>query len=109
MNIRDLLKECKIDDYELEDILHSNPKQFLSEELKVPIWKVEYSYLTARNNPKQGIKYLFLQENDWDIVDNEFNKYIEEFNNKFPHKKLLNVEVLDCEYVGHFLLPIYND
>ena len=51
---------CKYDDSIMEEFKLCHPKQIISEEVSIPIWKVEYKYNTARGNPKTATKYLFL-------------------------------------------------
>lgn len=108
MNIKELLYEARGDASSVCNILSANPKQFISEELNIPIWQVKYKYTTARNNEKEAVKYIFLNEDDWDLVDSEFNEYIEKFNKKYPYKKISNVKILDVEYMGKARLPIVN-
>lgn len=53
MKIQDLLKELRFVDSETSQIKDSNPKQIISTELRVPVWRIKYSYLTARNNERE--------------------------------------------------------
>lgn len=103
-----LLEEAKVDSSEVYEVLKANPKQFISQEIIVPVWAIKYSYTTQRNNLKEAIKYIFLGENDWDLIDNVFFSYIEDFNNRYPYKKISNVKILDAEYIGKMFLPIEN-
>lgn len=59
MKIQDLLKELRFADSETSQIKDSNPKQIISTELRVPVWRIKYSYLTARNNERESTKYIF--------------------------------------------------
>lgn len=52
-------------------------KQLISEEIPIPVWKIHYSYYTARGNFKEGDKYVIRDESAWDCLDNEFNLYIQ--------------------------------
>ena len=54
----------------MEEFKQCHPKQIISEEVSIPIWKVKYSYNTNRGNPKTATKYLFLEESAWDMVEN---------------------------------------
>lgn len=84
----------------------AHPKQIISTEVPVPIWKVTYKYKTNRDNDKSATKYVILKENGWDLVDSIFKEHIEEENRKHPERKLSNVEILDTEFLGEVLLQL---
>lgn len=90
----------------MEEFKKCHPKQIISEDVLIPIWKVKYKYNTARGNPKTATKYLFLEKSAWDIVDNEFMNYIESLNERHPERKLSNVEILDAEFMGKIYIPL---
>jgi hypothetical protein len=100
MKISDLLTQCKISDSALSEIIEAHPKQIVSDRLYIPVWKINYSYCTARGNPKEAVKYIFREETDWDIVPLEFEKYMNEMNEKHPERKLSNVKILDTSFIG---------
>ena len=106
MKITELQSICKYDDSIMEELKDCHPKQIVNEEIVIPVWKIEYKYKTARGNPKKAIKYLFLKEDGWDMVDNEFMKYIEQQNEKSPERMISNVEILDAEFMGNIYLPL---
>ena len=106
MKIKDLLDVCTLNDSSLNNVLSAHPLQFISDKLEIPVWEIKYSYLTQRNNPKEAVKYMFLHETAWDRVDNEFNSYVDRFNETNPDRKLSNVEILETNYLGEFILPI---
>ncbi len=83
-----------------------HPEQWLDNLLKVPIWQIKYAYTTVRNNDKPHFKYLMAGENEWDIIEPEFNYWLENFNNDNPERQLSNVEILDTEFLGEFLLEL---
>lgn len=83
-----------------------HPKQLISEEIPIPIWRVHYSYMTARGNPKEADKYIIRDESAWDLIENEFNNYIKEQNEKYPERKLSNVEILDMNFLGYVYLTL---
>lgn len=91
---------------ETEQIATCHPKQIISDEITIPIWLIKYSYTTARGNKKTATKYIFLNESDWDLIDSEFHSYIEKMNSKHPERKLSNVEILDCEFLGKCIIPL---
>lgn len=90
----------------MEEFKNIHPKQLISEEIPISVWKIHYSYYTARGNPKEADKYILDNENAWDRIDNEFMNYIEEQNEKYPDRKLSNVEILDVSFMGNVYLPL---
>ena len=106
LKISELQSVCKYDDSVMEELKQCHPKQIISEDISIPIWKVEYKYNTARGNPKTATKYLFLEESAWDMVDNEFMSHIKSINEKYPERKLSNVEILDAEFMGKVYISL---
>ena len=89
-----------IDDSDMEEFIKCNPKQLISQELIVPVWRVLYSYTTNRGNYKEATKYLLRHQADYDVVDRDFEMYIERFNEIHPERKLSNVRILDIDFLG---------
>ncbi len=85
-------------------IIH--PRQLISDEIPVPVWKIHYSYETARGNRKEADRYIIRDEGAWDCIDNEFNQYIQDQNEKYEERKLSNVEILDTSFIGYVYLPL---
>ena len=54
----------------------------------------------------EGDLHNMIRESAWDLVDNEFKNYIEEQNEKYPERKLSNVEILDCTFMGTAVLEL---
>ena len=106
MTISELQKNCLINDSAMCEFKEAHPKQIISTEVPVPIWKVTYKYKTNRDNDKSATKYVILKENGWDLVDSIFKEHIEEENRKHPERKLSNVEILDTEFLGEVLLQL---
>jgi hypothetical protein len=106
MKISEVLSMSKINDSVMEEVLSCHPKQIISDSIDIPVWQIKYKYLTQRNNGKEAIKYIFLDESAWDSVDHRFNLYIKDFNEKYPDRQLSNVEILDVEYLGELLIEI---
>lgn len=102
----ELLKICKYDDSRVSEIMTAHPKQIIISQVNIPIWKVTYKYKTKRGNLKQGVKYLVKKEEYWDGVEYEFTSYIERFNKENANRQLLNVEILNTEYLGELVLEI---
>lgn len=106
MKIINLLKECFVSSPDMEEFKDIHPKQLISEVIPIPVWKIHYSYHTVRGNPKEANKYIIKDENAWDCIDNEFNHYIQEQNEKYPERKLSNVEILDASFMGNAELQL---
>ncbi len=102
----DLLKDCLYDNSEMEGFKNIHPKQLISKEIPIPVWKIHYSYYTARGNPKEADKYILDNENAWDRIEDIFRKYIEEQNEKHPERKLSNVKMLDSCLMGKVYLKL---
>ena len=107
IEIKDIIDNLtNIDGDTKEKLQATHPKQWLNDFFKVPIWQIKYSYTTIRNNHKTHFKYLMAGENEWDIIEPEFNYWLENFNNDNPERQLSNVEILDTEFLGEFLLEL---
>ena len=106
IKITELLSECKLNDSSIEEFKSIHPKQLIGDYIPIPVWKIHYSYYTSRGNPKEADKYIIRDESAWDLVDNEFNNYIKEQNEKYPERKLSNVEILDCTFMGTAILEL---
>lgn len=103
MKITDLLQNCyydSVEEFDLDEFKNIHPKQLINDRLPIPIWKIHYSYYTARGNPRETDKYLIAGAGDWDIVEMEFDSYIRKESEKRPERKLSNVKILDASYIG---------
>lgn len=106
MKITEILSEAKINDSDLLEVVHCHPRQIASECLDIPVWKIRYSYCTQRNNLKEAVKYLFLEEESWDKVESEFMKHMKNLNEKYPERKLSNVQILEANFMGKLTLEL---
>lgn len=106
MTVQELLTKCDFRDSDMAEIRQIHPKQFISDEIKIPIWKIRYSYLTSRGNEKTAEKYVSAAESDWDVVEPYFMEHMREFNEKFQYKAVSNVKILDMSYMGEMYLPV---
>lgn len=106
MTISELQASCFINDSVMTEFKDAHPKQIISSEIPIPVWKVTYKYKTNRNNDKTAIKYIIQNENGWDLIEGEFTKHIEEMNEKHPERKVSNVEILDTEFLGEVFLQL---
>lgn len=105
IKITDFLKQGKTCDPVVDEVLICHPKQIINN-ISVPIWKVIYTYTTARGNWKQAVKYVIKDEHFWDGAENEFNNYMREQNEKYPERKLSNVKILDIYFLGYIELEL---
>lgn len=106
MKISDILSQSKVNDSEMLEVIQCHPRQIASEAIDLPCWKVVYKYETNRGNIKEAVKYFFLPESSWDVIDMEFKKHIEKLNNSHPERKISNVEILECFYLGELVLEL---
>ena len=90
----------------MEEFKQIHLKQLISDLIPIPVWKIHYSYYTARGNPKEAYKYIIDNENAWDRIDDQFMRYIEEQNEKHPERKLSNVNILDSSLMGKVYLKL---
>lgn len=106
MKITQILSEAKISDSDMEEVVQCHPRQIASECLDIPVWKIRYSYYTQRKNQKEAIKYFFLDAESWDKIESEFMKHIESLNEKYPERKISNVQILDADFMGKLILEL---
>lgn len=106
MKVTDLLKDCYIANSDMDELKNIHPKQLISTEIPVPIWKVHYSYKTARGNPREANKYIIDYESSWDRIEITFDSYIQELNEKYPERKISNVEILDMSFMGEVFIEL---
>ena len=100
MDREEFLKQLAVNDSEMKEFLQIHPKQLISSEAKVPVWRIKYSYLTARNNEKTSTKYILAEESDYDIVEPEFLEYVKKINKSMPYRAISNVKILEIGYMG---------
>lgn len=95
-----MLQKCFINDSAMSEFKNIHPKQLISEVIPIPVWRIHYSYYTVRGNPKEADKYIIKDESAWDCIENEFIQYISNQNEKYPERKISNVEILDVSFIG---------
>lgn len=107
MNKLELLSNSLVNNSVLNEVKAAHPKQVISNEIEIPVWKISYKYLTQRNNEKEAVKYLLNKsEAEWDGVENDFKWYINNFNESNPDRQLSNVEILDIEYLDKLIIDL---
>lgn len=106
MKIINFLNDCQLDDSNMMEFKKIHPKQLISKEIPIPVWKIHYSYYTSRKNLKEAYKFILDNENAWDRIEDIFMNYIKEFNEEHPERKLSNVKILDCFLMGKIYLEL---
>lgn len=107
MKISEFLSTCRIHDTAMNEVSRIHPKQLISDEIPVPIWKVHYAYETARGNKKETDKYCIDYDYSFDrVTQSTFPDYIKEFNENFPERRLSNVEILDAAFLGEVFIEL---
>lgn len=71
--------------------------KLITPNLKVYLYRIDYSYETVRNNHKKNHKILILNELDSTEAKYRFVEYMNKFNKDNPHRKISNVEILDIK------------
>lgn len=94
--------------YNLDKIVEvlnkSHPKQIINKvgDLKVSLYKVDYSYFTNRGNEKTGTKYFVLNSiNPQYDLKSELNDWVQEYNQQNEHRQISNVKFLDGLCLGY--------
>lgn len=117
MKIEELINNSSFDffskDYEGEfsnpkqDLLKIHKRKLLIDPIELDYWKITYTYKTQRGNKKTKEEFIIVQkgQDKSDIID-KFISNKNEFNKKFPNRRLLNVQILDTFYLGNSKLSI---
>lgn len=72
--------------------------KFIENDLKFKVYKIRYTYKTIRNNPRENYKYLI--SDDEIEAKFKFLEFVEYFNEKYKHRSISNVKILDVELLG---------
>ena len=87
-----------------------HPKQILNSSMVIPLYKVEYGYMTTRSNVRQGEKYFFALEGEHeDIrlqVEIALQDWIDKENKEKPYRAISNVTILDVKRVAYATLAL---
>ena len=90
--------------------LHSS--QWIGDSISIILYKITYSYLTARHNPSIGNKF-FIKSEGFDneeaieyLADMHINDWVQAHNKKYPYKKISNVKILDILPESKLVLPL---
>ncbi|AAK79171.1 hypothetical protein [Clostridium acetobutylicum] len=75
-----------------------HPRQVISflEEIPISIYKVKFRYTTFRGNRREKEMYFLIKTySPEEDMQKYLDKYINDFNKKFPNRQLSNVQILD--------------
>lgn len=91
-----------------EFIKKLHPTQFLTGRLTAPLYEVEYSYVTVRENYRKAYKYILLrlEHDDLDLeIEMIFSDWVEELNRKCPYRRILNAQILKIKPIAYATIP----
>lgn len=80
------------------ELLHNINLKLIPIKINHNVWQVNFKYKTVRGNKRENYKYT-IAEDGTDARINFLN-YIKEFNENNQHRQLLNVKILNVNYVG---------
>lgn len=87
-----------------------HPKQILNNRLTIPLYRIEYSYMTKRGNIRKAEKYFFsihgehreiMMETEMQLQD-----WIDKENRDKPYRAISNVTILDIDRVAYATLSL---
>lgn len=79
-------------------------KKFVKSTAEVSLYEVKYKYETKRKNSRINEKYVIAPtKRDAELI---VEKDIEEMNEKYPYRALLNVDILSSKRIGNLKLEI---
>lgn len=94
---------------EVKDKLSNiHPSQLITSRLKIPLFKIRFTYSTPRGNAKEHEKFMFTSKHEESHMEAQMNfeSWVEDYNRKHPHRKMSNVLILDVEYISDACLNI---
>ncbi len=97
-----------VDTETTERLYKVHPAQVIGE-IKVPLFKVVYSYITNKGNIKKHEKFIFLIQEHEDCfmeIEMKFDDWVKDYNASHPYRAISNVQILEVEPVAKALLRI---
>ena len=79
-------------------------RRLMSSYLSEPVYKVKLRYFTRRNNEKKDYRYIVAPSKE--DAERKMLLAINEYNEQYPHRALLNVEILSSKHEGYADLKI---
>lgn len=105
MQLSAILRNLKnISHDEKSELNATNITQWLNTQLKIGVWKVDYSYI-CKGETFKGMKYIMAGDMDWDTVDVQMMEYAEtlndyaETNGQYIEDFTIESEIFMGEYV----------
>lgn len=84
-----------------------HPKQVVNKVGDIPItfYEVEYEYTTVRGNRRTGVKYFMYNTFSPEVnMERSLKEWVENFNEEYPERKLLNVKFLKSKCLGYVVI-----
>ena len=124
MHLHEIIRKCRIrvpamygmyidDTYQKkEELLKIHPKQFISGSVNLPLYKIRYSYNTARGNHREGDKYLCMNDCQTDyesaimVESGPFQNWLSNHNRKNPRKAISNVKILEVTKEAEIIIDV---
>lgn len=79
-------------------------RKLMTSSIAESVYRVKIKYFTRRNNEKTDYRYIVSQTKE--EAEKKMLSAIEEYNKEYPHRALLNVEILRSKHVGYADLRI---
>lgn len=86
-----------------------HPSQMLTARISIPLYEIQYAYLTARHNYRTAVKYLFLSmdHEDFDMeAEMVLSDWVSDFNRTHPYRQISNVKILEIRRVAYAEIPL---
>lgn len=106
MEKRNFLKKCCIEDSNMNKVLFGDPSQIISDQLRIPVWEIQYEFHTAHNTEKMKVKFILnYAESEWDGVEKEFDDYAREYNETSKDGSYIGGDVY-TEFLGYLIIDL---
>lgn len=107
-NLRTGIDVVELYDEDLRDKLKNiHPKNFLKTKITLPIYKINLSYMTEKNNYKTVDRYAVMDsKSDVEYIDFWVDMFIRDYNKDNPNHKMLKCEVNSIEQICEAVLPL---
>lgn len=79
--------------------------KLITNEIKLYLFRVDYSYKTQRGNQRENYKTLVMPQCDSELAKSNVIDFINKVNKEFPHRQLSNVKILNSCY-EEIIIPL---
>ena len=84
-----------------------HPKNFLKTKITLPVYKINLSYMTEKNNYKTVDRYAIMDSKDEDeYVDFWIDMFVQDYNRDNPNHKMVECSINSIDLLGEAVLPI---